>query len=94
MYRLLTYILFLLSPERAHRFSLWIFEQLLKLPFAKPVVRRLSHCGDDVVNLFGLSFRHRVGLAAGFDKNANHISLLETLNFAFIEIGSVTHMFF
>ena len=92
MYRLLTYVLFLLSPERAHRMSLWIFGGLLKLPFVKTVVRRLSHCDDEVINLFGLSFRHRVGLAAGFDKNADHLSLLETLNFAFIEIGSVTHL--
>ena len=72
--------------------SLWIFGGLLKLPFVKTFVRRLSQCDDEVVNLFGLSFRHRVGLAAGFDKNADHISLLETLNFAFIEIGSVTHL--
>ena len=42
------------------------------------------------VRVFGLDFPHRIGLAAGFDKNATYIDALSNLGFAFIEIGAVT----
>ena len=38
----------------------------------------------------GLTFPNRVGLAAGLDKNAEHIDGLATLGFGFIECGTVT----
>ena len=40
--------------------------------------------------LFGLTFENPVGIAAGFDKNATHISEFEKFGFGFIEIGTVT----
>ena len=40
--------------------------------------------------LFGLNFENPVGIAAGFDKNATHISEFEKFGFGFIEIGTVT----
>ncbi len=40
--------------------------------------------------VFGLKFKNRVGLAAGFDKNAQYIDELACLGFGFIEIGTVT----
>jgi len=42
------------------------------------------------VSLLGLEFPNRVGLAAGFDKNAHDIDSLGRLGFGFIEIGTVT----
>lgn len=42
------------------------------------------------VDLFGLHFPNRVGLAAGFDKNAHDIDSLGRLGFGFIEVGTVT----
>lgn len=42
------------------------------------------------VNLMGLHFPNRVGLAAGFDKNAHDIDSLGRLGFGFIEVGTVT----
>ena len=39
---------------------------------------------------FGLDFRNPVGLAAGLDKNAEHIDALAALGFGFIEVGTVT----
>jgi dihydroorotate dehydrogenase len=39
---------------------------------------------------FGITFKNPIGLAAGFDKNAEAISGLNALGFGFIEIGSVT----
>jgi dihydroorotate dehydrogenase len=42
------------------------------------------------VDLMGLHFPNRVGLAAGFDKNARDIDSLGRLGFGFIEVGTVT----
>jgi len=41
-------------------------------------------------NVFGLTFRNPVGLAAGFDKNAGYYNELADLGFGFIEVGTVT----
>jgi dihydroorotate dehydrogenase len=38
----------------------------------------------------GIRFKNRVGLAAGFDKNAKYLSELSLLGFGFVEIGTVT----
>jgi dihydroorotate dehydrogenase len=40
--------------------------------------------------LAGLQFPNKVGLAAGFDKNANYLTALEALGFGHVEIGTVT----
>ena len=45
---------------------------------------------DLVQEVAGLKFRNPVGLAAGFDKNAEMVDELEALGFGFIEIGTVT----
>ena len=39
---------------------------------------------------FGLEFAHPVGLAAGFDKNGDHLDALGCLGFSHIELGTVT----
>ena len=38
----------------------------------------------------GLEFKNPIGLAAGFDKNADYIDALFSLGFGFIEVGTVT----
>lgn len=40
--------------------------------------------------LLGITFKNRVGLGAGFDKNAEYLTELEALGFGFVEIGTVT----
>jgi len=45
---------------------------------------------DDPVDLLGLRFRNRVGLAAGLDKNADCIEAWDRLGFGFVEVGTVT----
>jgi dihydroorotate dehydrogenase len=42
------------------------------------------------IEVFGLKFKNPVGLAAGFDKNAEYIDELALLGFSHIEIGAVT----
>ena len=42
------------------------------------------------IEVFGLHFKNRIGLAAGFDKNAEAIDALSNFGFSHIEIGAVT----
>lgn len=62
------------------------------LPGAKWLLRRkfLYRRASLKCTLLGLPFENRVGLAAGFDKNAAYIDELACLGFGFIEIGTVT----
>lgn len=87
MYSLLRPLLFKLDAEQAHHLTLDALNiaqrsRLLGLVQPSPVV--------DPVNLFGLRFANRVGLAAGLDKNGAYIDALGALGFGFIEIGTVT----
>ena len=91
MYTLIRSLLFLCPPERAHHLSLAIFKVFLSIPLSKVFIRWLSKPKGRRLELFGLNFDSRVGLAAGFDKNAEHTELIECLGFGFIEIGSVTY---
>ena len=45
---------------------------------------------SDPIELLGLRFPNRVGLAAGLDKDARHIDGLAALGFGFLELGTVT----
>jgi dihydroorotate dehydrogenase len=92
MYKALRSILFLLPAETAHHFSLDALKLICKLPMGKSLTRLLFDYNntDARCDLFGLSFKNPVGLAAGFDKNAEYIDELACLGFGFIEIGTVT----
>jgi dihydroorotate dehydrogenase len=72
-----------LDPERAHALALRAL-QLAPLPRAAPDDDKLA------VAAFGLSFPNPVGLAAGFDKNAEVVDALFRLGFGFVEAGGVT----
>lgn len=78
--------LFALSPERAHALAL----SSLQLAHRLRIVRRPRDEDRQAVVFMGLRFPNRVGLAAGFDKNARYIDALGSLGFGFIEVGTVT----
>ena len=86
LYRISRFFIFLLPPEFSHHFVLKIlkivnFFHLIKpkeIPSEKPIL------------LNGLLFKNRIGLAAGFDKNAEHINIFQNLGFGFLELGTVT----
>ena len=82
LYSLARPLLFSLDPETAHRFTLKGADLLGGL-LGKPVPAR-------PVRAMGLDFPNPVGLAAGLDKNAEHIDALGALGFGFIEVGTVT----
>lgn len=89
MYRLLKAILFRYDPETIHYRVMGIFTILRHVPgFGKLFLpKRLPQQG---VDLMGLTFPNRVGLAAGFDKDARWIDELAALGFGHIEIGTLT----
>jgi len=84
--------LFLFSPEKAHAISVRLFKILLYVPGFEGIVRWYSNGFDRRLRLDkkGLRFPNRVGLAAGFDKNATFFQDFRHLGFGFIEVGTVT----
>jgi dihydroorotate dehydrogenase len=81
--RLARPVLHRFDPENAHRIALRALQWAL-LPAARADDSRLQ------VRAFGLNFGNPVGLAAGFDKNAEVPDALLRLGFGFVEVGGVT----
>lgn len=86
MYSILKFFLFFLSAERAHYFAMNSLAILSKMG----VLKYFFTTNYKPVSQFGLDFRNRLGMAAGFDKNAAYLNVLEDLGFGFVEIGTVT----
>lgn len=92
MYSLIRKILFLFDAELIHEFSVKLIKLLSKVPFSKYIIRYFFMVNNQSLerNLFGLKFKNPVGLAAGFDKNAECYNEFSNFGFGFIEIGTVT----
>ena len=93
MYKLIIRpILFWFDPEKVHYFSFDAIKFLSIIPGLSWLIKKMYIVDDErlAVNLFGLNFRNRVGLAAGFDKDAKLYKELADFGFGFIEIGTVT----
>lgn len=84
-YVLIRPILFALDPERAHDLTLRLLAIGGSLGFAHS-----TPAGNAAVEVMGLRFPNRVGLAAGLDKNGTAIDGLGSLGFGFLEVGTVT----
>lgn len=93
MYKLLIRpIFFLFDPEKIHHFTFSLVKFLSKIPGVPSIFRGMYQIKDKKLerNLFGLTFKNPVGLAAGFDKNAVLYNELANFGFGFVEIGTVT----
>jgi dihydroorotate dehydrogenase len=86
-YSLARPFLFGLDPETAHELTMQSLARAQRMPldwaYGNPMVY-------DAIELAGLTFPNRVGLAAGLDKNARCIDGLGALGFGFVEVGTVT----
>jgi len=82
-YRIARSALFGLSPETAHALTLTAVRWRGHLP-------AVAGASASPVQLMGLSFSNRVGLAAGFDKNALAVDGWLSLGFGHVEVGTVT----
>ena len=87
MYSLIASPLFALPAEASHGIALGALDGLHRLGLSRLLA---APAGPDPVRLMGLDFPHRIGLAAGLDKNGDHIDALAALGFAFVEIGTLT----
>lgn len=79
--------LFRLPAETAHDVAL----NTLSRAHRAGLTRLVRPCASkQPVEVFGLEFGNRIGLAAGLDKNGDHIDALGALGFGFVEVGTVT----
>ena len=87
LYPLLRKAFFALDAETAHGLGMSGISFLKASGFAGLLARPVPPCPVEVM---GLRFPNPVGLAAGLDKNGEHIDGLAALGFGFIEIGTIT----
>jgi dihydroorotate dehydrogenase len=87
MYGIMRELLFRLPPETAHNLTLSGLDIAGKFGMLKAFVDQPQSLP---VRVMGLDFPNPVGLAAGLDKNADHLDALGALGFGFIEVGTVT----
>jgi dihydroorotate dehydrogenase len=87
LYTLARSVLFSLDPEVAHDLTLTQLQRAYALGLTRFVCKSVPALP---VTVMGLAFPNPVGLAAGMDKNGDHIDALGTFGFGFIEAGTVT----
>ncbi|MFT3681672.1 MAG: quinone-dependent dihydroorotate dehydrogenase [Ferruginibacter sp.] len=91
MYKILRSFLFLFNPEWVHYFSMNSLKLICRLPFGKAFIKSMFQPkGNFQFSIFNFQLSNKVGLGAGFDKNARYLNELEALGFGFVEIGTVT----
>ncbi|MGL4908128.1 MAG: quinone-dependent dihydroorotate dehydrogenase [Bacteroidales bacterium] len=92
MYKIIRPLLFLIKPETAHLLIVYTLKTLRKIPFALKLLKQCFAVSDKCLEtkVLGLTFPNPIGLAAGFDKNAELVDELPSFGFGFVEVGSVT----
>jgi len=80
------------DEEKVHNFFLNIGKIMESNLLSKNFIKMIFNYQDKILeqDLFGIKFRNPVGLSAGFDKNAELISIMEDIGFGFVEVGSIT----
>ena len=87
MYSIIRKILFLFDAEKSHVLSLGMLSFLDRVGLLGLLMKRRVAAP---VSVMGIEFPNAVGLAAGLDKDADHIDALARCGFGFIEVGTVT----
>ena len=88
---LLRPLFFRMEPEEAHDSACYFLKLMASLPFVCGAFRNYNQIkGDKPIELFGLEFPNRIGLAAGMDKDAQFPGAIEALGFGHVEVGTVT----
>lgn len=84
-------VLFLFPPETVHHMVVGLLRFSMAIPGIEKLIRKSFEVKDPILEteVFGLRFPNRVGLAAGFDKQANIYNQLSAFGFGHIEIGTV-----
>jgi dihydroorotate dehydrogenase len=87
MYPFIRDLLFMVDAETTHEFSLHFLSVAERCKLLNLCLPKIPAAPVDVM---GIQFPNAVGLAAGLDKNGDHIDALGAMGFGFIEIGTVT----
>jgi dihydroorotate dehydrogenase len=87
MYELLRPLLFALDAETAHGLTLYASDVAQRSGLSGLIAKPPAPLP---VRVFDIDFPNPVGLAAGLDKNGEHLDGLAALGFGFVEIGTVT----
>lgn len=85
-------LLFLFDPEKVHHSVVFMVKFIYRIPGLRSLVQKgfdFRHSSLKI-QIAGLTFKNRVGLAAGFDKNADFYNEFTLFGFSFVEIGTVT----
>lgn len=91
MYKILRSILFLWPAEKAHYLAMDLMGLALKIPiFNQWLIKSFSPPQNPGKTILGIHFPNRIGLAAGFDKDARWLHQLKILGFGHVEVGTVT----
>ena len=92
MYKLFRFVLFQFDAEKVHYFVVGLLNKIHRFAPARAIFRMLYVVESPklATSFLGLNFPNPVGLAAGFDKNAQNIDALADCGFGFIEIGTLT----
>ena len=92
MYRVLRFLTPVIGAERAHDIAVASLRIIGRIPGAKWLMRKLYAVESPSLEreVFGIKFRNPIGLAAGFDRNAELFDTFGALGFGFVEIGTVT----
>jgi dihydroorotate dehydrogenase len=85
-------LLFSLDPEAVHHFAIATCHRISESPTLQAIAKSTFYYNDSRLSqtLWNLKFENPVGLAAGFDKNAEAIGAWEHLGFGFAEVGTIT----
>jgi dihydroorotate dehydrogenase len=79
------------DAEKVHHFSMKCLKIACKFSITKKIIEKsFSPKKNDLTKVFNVTLKNKVGLAAGFDKNAKYLNELEALGFGAVEIGTVT----
>ena len=86
LFNIFKFFLYKIEPEKAHRLSIVLINKY----FAKMPLSSNYHDKNLYQKIFNLSFDNPLGLAAGFDKNAEIYNQVDKFGFGFTEIGTIT----
>lgn len=92
MYKFIRPLFFQFDPEKIHHVVTAILKRFNKFPGGSNLSRAVFNIENPSLEreIFGLKFKNPVGLAAGFDKNAELMGEMANLGFGFVEVGTVT----
>lgn len=93
MYKFIRPLLFKLDPELAHNSAHNLLKLCQSVPPFLSIIKGLYNYPSSrfIQKIWDMEFVNPIGLAAGFDKNAEIADGMAALGFGFLELGSVTN---